>query len=548
MHPQMQPSRHPLRAGIAAGITLVLAAVLWLLFAPQSLGGDFAYALVRGSSMSPALANNDLVLIRSAADYDVGDAVAYRDPQLGTVLHRIVDDDGERFTLQGDNRDAADPYRPTSDEIVGRTWAVIPGAGRLIREIQRPRNAALLVVAAIALIGASATATGRRGRSPPRKPPAISRAGRSLSFYGPAGGNVLAVLVPIMLASVALPVLLYVQGDTRERTETVPFVERGTFSYEAVAGSGVYDGDRLGAPEPLFRRLTDDLPLLYEYEVTPSAPGEELSNVTGSYRLFAEIRQENGWKRTIELQPTMLFAGDRFSTSAVIDLRTVDRLIDGVEEQTGVIADVYRLRVVANVQVEGDLAGRPFTRQLEQALEFRLTDLQLQLMTRSSTIEWTDTGTVTRTVEVGRALSIPLVSLDIPYSTFPILAAVGIGVSALGLLLMALATFLIWRAGEPARIRARYGHRMVAIEVEEGASGEQPLVVDRFDDLVHIADRAGLVILHWEDAMFDDYLVFDQRTSYRYTIWKLPDGWPPELRNVVGPMPGGAQSPFERAA
>ena len=421
-------------------------------------------------------------------------------------------------------------------------------AGRLIREIQRPRNAALLVVAAIALIGASATATGRRGRSPPRKPPAISPAGRSLSFYGPAGGNVLAVLVPIMLASVALPVLLYVQGDTRERTETVPFVERGTFSYEAVAGSGVYDGDHLGAPEPLFRRLTDDLPLLYEYEVTPSAPGEELSNVTGSYRLFAEIRQENGWKRTIELQPTMLFAGDRFSTSAVIDLRTVDRLIDGVEEQTGVIADVYRLRVVANVQVEGDLAGRPFTRQLEQALEFRLTDLQLQLMTRSSTIEWTDTGTVTRTVEVGRALSIPLVSLDIPYSTFPILAAVGIGVAALGLLLMALATFLIWRAGEPARIRARYGHRMVAIEVEEGASGEQPLVVDRFDDLVHIADRAGLVILHWEDAMFDDYLVFDQRTSYRYTIWKLPDGWPPELRNVVGPMPGGAQSPFERAA
>ena len=171
MHPQMQPSRHPLRAGIAAGITLVLAAVLWLLFAPQSLGGDFAYALVRGSSMSPALANNDLVLIRSAADYDVGDAVAYRDPQLGTVLHRIVDDDGERFTLQGDNRDAADPYRPTSDEIVGRTWAVIPGAGRLIREIQRPRNAALLVVAAVALIGASAAATRRRGRASPGKPP-----------------------------------------------------------------------------------------------------------------------------------------------------------------------------------------------------------------------------------------------------------------------------------------------------------------------------------------------------------------------------------------
>ncbi|MEE8338294.1 MAG: S26 family signal peptidase, partial [Dehalococcoidia bacterium] len=148
MRPGRTATPRPLLAGLTAGATLVLAALLWVFLAPSALGGDFSYVLIRGTSMAPELVNDDLVLLRRAADYDVGDAVAYHNGLLGTtVLHRIVDDDGKRFTLRGDNRDTDDSYFPTPDEIVGKEWVVVPGGARVVRELQTPKNAALLTVA-----------------------------------------------------------------------------------------------------------------------------------------------------------------------------------------------------------------------------------------------------------------------------------------------------------------------------------------------------------------------------------------------------------------
>ncbi len=91
--------RNALGAGLAAGLTLVLVSALWVLFAPSTLGGDFSYAIVTGDSMEPRFSTDDVVLLRRADDYAVGDVVAYRHPQLGAVLHRIVEVDGERLSL-----------------------------------------------------------------------------------------------------------------------------------------------------------------------------------------------------------------------------------------------------------------------------------------------------------------------------------------------------------------------------------------------------------------------------------------------------------------
>ncbi len=43
--------RNALRAGLAAGLTLALVSALWMLFAPNTLGGDFSYAIVSGNGM-----------------------------------------------------------------------------------------------------------------------------------------------------------------------------------------------------------------------------------------------------------------------------------------------------------------------------------------------------------------------------------------------------------------------------------------------------------------------------------------------------------------
>lgn len=174
-----------LTRALGAAVGLVLAVSLWLLLAPQSLGGDFSYVFISGNSMAPQINGQDLVLLRSADDYKIGDAVAYTHPQLGTILHRIVGDDGAQFTLRGDNRDSDDSYQPTADEILGRQWIKIADAAGIIRELQTPRSAILLTLATLAIGMVSRRAGSRkhdsgrrRGAAPtaPATPPRRSQA------------------------------------------------------------------------------------------------------------------------------------------------------------------------------------------------------------------------------------------------------------------------------------------------------------------------------------------------------------------------------------
>ena len=516
--------QHPLRAGLAAATILVAAAALWLLFAPMSIGGNFGYVFLRGNSMNPLITEADIAFIRQADRYEVGDVVAYKHPQLGTVFHRIVDYDGFQFTLRGDNRPTDDSYRPVSEEIIGRHWATVPNGAPVLREIQRPRNAALLV-GAFALLYAAKAATRRRSARKGRESAAGPAAGGNvslrdrLSLYNPGTEQVLMALIGVLVISASLPLLVRLRGETHEISETIPIQQQGTFSYDQTLGSGVYDDDRVTAPEPVFRKLTDDLPIQYSYLLAPTAGGGDLTFLTGSYRLFVEVRQPNGWKRTLELQPTTLFAGNGFSTTQSLTLADIDRLVDDLETATEIRTDVSMLHIVAEVNIEGQLDGIPFTTTLEQAIDFLITDLQVQFSPANSVLEAFDTTTVSRPMEVPRRLSVPIVGVGIAYSAFPEVGLAGAVLGSLGLAVVLGATFLVWREGERARIHARHGHRMVDVGDEVDA-GERPLDVKQFDDLVRIADRDGLVIIHHEDALADEYFVFEGEVTYRHTRWR----------------------------
>ncbi|TAJ19021.1 MAG: S26 family signal peptidase, partial [Dehalococcoidia bacterium] len=73
---------NPFHAGISGAASLLFVAALWILFAPVNLGGKFAYFFVVGNSMQPHITANDLVLLRAADRYDVGDVIGFRDPEL----------------------------------------------------------------------------------------------------------------------------------------------------------------------------------------------------------------------------------------------------------------------------------------------------------------------------------------------------------------------------------------------------------------------------------------------------------------------------------
>ena len=476
--------------------------------------------------MNPLITEADIAFIRQADRYEVGDVVAYRHPALGTVFHRIVDYDGLQFTLRGDNRATNDSYSPTSEEIIGRHWATVPNGAPVLREIQRPRNAALLVGAFALLYAARAAA--RRG-SAGRKRRGGEDAGlptsghlslrERLSLYHPGTEQVLLALIGVLLVSASLPLLVRLRGETHEVSETIPIEQQGTFSYDQALGSGVYDDDRVTAPEPVFRKLTDELPIQYSYLLAPTAGGGDLTFLTGSYRLYVEVRQPNGWRRTLELQPTTLFAGNGFSTTQSLTLTDVDRLVEALETATEIRTDVSALHIVAEVNIEGQLDGIPFTTSLEQAIDFLITDLQVQFSPANSVLEAFDTTTVSRPIEVPRQLSVPILGVGIAYSALPEVGFAGAVLGSLGLAVVLGATFTVWRSGERARIHARHGHRMVDVGDEVDA-GERPLDVKQFDDLVRIADRDGLVIIHHEDALADEYFVFEGEVTYRHTRWR----------------------------
>src|SRR5690349_16962017 len=108
--------------GLLAALMLVLTGATWLTLAPAQLGGQSTYVIVNGNSMEPVLHTGDLVILHTAADYQTGEIVTYRHPQIGTVIHRIIGRDSGRYIFRGDHNSWIDDYRPSRDALLGKLW------------------------------------------------------------------------------------------------------------------------------------------------------------------------------------------------------------------------------------------------------------------------------------------------------------------------------------------------------------------------------------------------------------------------------------------
>jgi signal peptidase I len=131
-------------AGFGLGVATVAAA--WWLLAPAQLGGSTAFTTVDGTSMLPTFQRSDLVTLRAARSYSVGDIAGYRSRLLGrVVLHRIVAIHDGRYSFKGDHNSFLDPERATRSQLVGKLWFRIPRAGRAVDALHTP-----WIVAAVA--------------------------------------------------------------------------------------------------------------------------------------------------------------------------------------------------------------------------------------------------------------------------------------------------------------------------------------------------------------------------------------------------------------
>ncbi len=127
---------------------------LWAAFAPIEVGGTAAYVVINGNSMEPRIHRGDLVIVHAADRYQVGDVVTYRYPGIGRVIHRIVAQDGDRFTMKGDYNTWLDGYEPTAGDVIGKEWIHVSSLGTSISAVRQPMSMALLAgFAGITLTG-----------------------------------------------------------------------------------------------------------------------------------------------------------------------------------------------------------------------------------------------------------------------------------------------------------------------------------------------------------------------------------------------------------
>jgi hypothetical protein len=118
--------------------------------------------------MAPAYRDADLALVHREAAYGVGDIVAYRDPRVGVVMHRIVAIEAGHYVTRGDNRNRGDSYRPQEADILGRAIGRWPGGLRFILTVTSVPGLALLAGAAALIVFALQPSTNEEAARHPR--------------------------------------------------------------------------------------------------------------------------------------------------------------------------------------------------------------------------------------------------------------------------------------------------------------------------------------------------------------------------------------------
>lgn len=492
----------------------VLAIVGYLLFAPQPLGGPVSYVVTDGISMEPKLHPGDLVIVREAPVYRVGDVAAYRSDNLGrVVLHRIIRVDSGGYVFRGDNNDFIDQDRPRADEILGKKWLVIPGGGKVLGWIGNPIAATVLAFGIASVLFFGFRARARRGRDGVARP---VRSRRS-----PVPGARSQLVAPLMVGIsvfVAVGALAFAHPLTRAGNRNASYVHRGNFEYEAkVAKSAVYPSGRVVTGQPLFSNLVDDVEVRFDYRLDTGAA----TALGGSSSMVAVLSSPSGWTHSETLRPKAEFNGDRFTVAGSLHLSRLTELIDRVQIMTEVQETPYTLTISPEVRIAGEVAGRPIDERFGPALKFDLDLLKARLTTNETPAE--DAAQVDPLHPKASGSVLVPISTPNELSVGPLGVRIGVLrlIAVLGAVLCAVLVgtlSLIARriADEPSAIAKRYGKWMIAVDTLRPTSERTAVEVKGMDDLVALAESYGRLILHQEDDGIHSYVVEESNIAYWY--------------------------------
>jgi signal peptidase len=482
--------------------------VFYLLFAPPQLGGITSVAIVNGNSMEPMMHRGDLAFAQPADTYQVGDVVIYRDPTMGPVIHRIYAKESELFVFKGDNNSSLDPYQAAHSDIIGKLWFFIPGVGDVLAFIRRPLHLAIgsgLIFGAFAMVQLNEGPRQRRHRKGKR--PQRNKDNHPMGKIASFKDILVGTLILIAVAALGLGAFAFTQPETHAATDQIAYEQQGTFSYVAQDTQGIYDNGFVETGEPVFRKFTDAITTTFTYLCSCST----IQNVNGTYRLYAEVSDSSGWKRTAELQPTTAFTGTSFLVSRPVDLILLQGLIDKMEQPTGIQRKQYNVAVVAQVLVLGASGSTGWQDTFVPRMDFQLDETQLRLV-GDAKLSQSQKGTLNVSRSEPNTLS--LLSLHPKVQDTRLGAAIAFVIAAAG----ALGVFFFVPRSDPAtQIQSRYSELLVsAMRIQHMPA----TIIDvmSIDDLVKLAEKDNRTVLHTIDAGGHHYYVQGEESLYHFCL------------------------------
>lgn len=475
-----------------------LTVLAWLL--PASVGGGTSYVITHGISMEPGFHTGDLAIVREADMYRVGDVVAYKSEQMNTVvMHRIIAFDGDRYLFKGDNNSFIDVDHPAAADFLGRLAVRIPEGGTWLQRLGSPFG---LAVVAFTLLAGGGAATTRHQRK--RRRASMSRhiSTRPSTHQG-LGGLPPSLRIPAAIGTVLAALGVGLGGLAwsgpldETATSQVKSGTRTDFSYTAAVGqSAAYDGTTAQSPDPVFRKLANTVDVGFSYHGEP-----------GTVTVTAELSTPGGWHSTVPLTGPAAFEGNEYEATVRLDLATFEAKAQAASAVTGLPSGPISIGLAPAVKTTSGADFRP-------ELKLNLTPLQLTLAGGPGALSVTDSATQEHTAMAPRMVGI---------NGLAVTAAVARVISAV-FLLAALATGIIilifarrtTPGDEAAAIRRRYAALLVRVHPMPAPPGRPVIDVTTFPTLAKLAERYGLLVLHWSRSGVETFVVQDENITYRY--------------------------------
>jgi signal peptidase I len=509
-------TRHRIRA-LATSALLIVMAAAWIALAPTGFGGQASYVMVAGASMEPTLRRGDLVVVREAQTYEVGQIVTYRHPTIGPIIHRIIDHQGDRYTFKGDNNDWIDSYQPTASEIVGAAWIYLPGAANWLLKLRMPAGLALLSFATAAMLMITLSRHSNSTSTQSRKGTSLSRRKRFAIWAECLDGAFLA-LGAAAFASLLLGLFAFTRPTTARVPDDIPFEHHGSFSYHAGGPPGVYDAGKLITGDPVFHQLVPEIGVDFNYQFISQAAAV----LEGSYSMSAVLSDASGWRRRIELVPETGFDGKEVEIGSRIDVEQLFNLTELLQERTGTQRKVFNVDIIPEIRIAGSLDGGSFEDRFSPRLSFELDELEMYLSGPSPLSGEADplapasSGFLPRSRSEPATLSI--LGLDLTVESARWIAGVGLGLGLAGLLGLWLAVRGISQGDRAAEIQIHYGSFLVEVEDVEVKPGTMQTDVRSIADLARLAERSGGIMLHIDRGDEHVYCVQLDEICYRFIL------------------------------